>query len=66
MKELSRLQAIKLLSAQKVYDAMPDEDLYLGDGKYLTIYDILASLDVTKEEINFVTKLRMKELDLLK
>lgn len=45
---------------------MPDEDLYLGDGKYMTIYDILASLDVTKEEINFVTKLRMKELDLLK
>lgn len=47
---ISRQKSIKLLAAQEVYDAIPDEELYC-DGKYLTIYDILASIGVPKEEV---------------
>lgn len=65
MTKINRHQAIKLLSAQKVYDAMPDEDLYLGNGKYLTIYDVLAGLDVTKEDVEYTNNLTFKELGLL-
>lgn len=65
MKKVNRQQAIKLLAAQEIYDTLPDEDLYLGDGKYLTIYDILAGLDVTKDEIEYTNGLTFKELGLL-
>lgn len=65
MTKVNKYQAVKLLSAQKIYDAMPDEDLYLGNGKYLTIYDILAGLDVTKEDVEYTNNLTFKELGLL-
>lgn len=66
MPNINRLQAIKLLSAQEVYDAMPDEDLYDKDtGRYLSIYDILQSLDVDKTEIDYVQSLTHNELGLL-
>jgi len=65
MTKLNRHQAIKLLAAQGIYDTMKDEDLYLGNGKYLTIYDILATVDITKEEIDYVQNLSFKELSLL-
>lgn len=63
--KVNKFQAVKLLSAQKIYDSMPDEDLYLGNGKYLTIYDILAGLDVTKEDVEYTNNLTFKELGLL-
>lgn len=66
MNKINRHQAIKLLSAQKVYDSMPDEDLFNKDtGNYYTIYDILTTLDVSKEEVDFVQNLKHKELSLL-
>lgn len=66
MSNINRLQAIRLLSAQTVYDAMPDEDLYdKTTGRYLSIYDILQAIDVTEDEINKVQNLSYKELSLL-
>ncbi|UUW39796.1 hypothetical protein VP14_109 [Vibrio phage VPMCC14] len=66
MIQINRLQAIRLLSAQTVYDSMPDEDLYdKTSGRYLTIYDILQAVDITKDEIDKVQSLSHKELDLL-
>lgn len=47
---ITRKQCIKLLAAQEVYDAIPDDKLY-HDGRYLTIYDILATIDIPKEEV---------------
>ncbi|WNO47339.1 hypothetical protein [Vibrio phage vB_VibM_10AMN] len=66
MTNINRLQSIKILSAQEVYDAMPDEDLYDKDtGRYLSIYDILQAIDVDKTEIDYVQSLSHEELGLL-
>lgn len=66
MTNINRLQAIRLLSAQEVYDVMPDEDLYDKDtGRYLSIYDILQAIDVDKTEIDYVQSLTHNELGLL-
>jgi hypothetical protein len=65
MTKINRYQAIKLLAAQEIYDSMKDEDLYLGKGKYLTIYDILATVDISKEEIEYTRGLSFKDLSLL-
>jgi hypothetical protein len=66
MKNINRQQAIKLLSDDIVYDTLNLDFWYDEENdKYLSIYDILGQLNVTKEEIDSVQNLSYKELDLL-
>lgn len=66
MKDINRQQAIKLLSDDVVYDALNLDFWYDEENdKYLSIYDILGQLDVTKDEIDSVQDLSYKDLDLL-
>lgn len=66
MKNINRQQVIKLLSDDIVYDTL-DLDFWYDEekDKYLSIYDILGQLDVTKDEIDSVQNLSYKDLDLL-
>ncbi|AGH31975.1 hypothetical protein VPIG_00118 [Vibrio phage PWH3a-P1] len=66
MKNINRQQAIKLLSDDVVYDTLNLDFWYDEENdKYLSIYDILGKLDVTKDEIDSVQNLSYKDLDLL-
>lgn len=65
MKELTRKQVIKMLTDVRVYNILSDEDLYLGESKYASVYDIMGALDVPREEVDYVQNLTHKELGLL-
>lgn len=64
MPEMHRNHAIKLLSAQETFDFLSDNyDLFdENSGRYYTIYDILAAIDVSEEEIDYVDKFKLEEL----
>lgn len=61
---MNRNIAIKLLSAQEVYDTLcRSGNLYdEGNDHYYTIYDILHALDVHENEIDYVQKFSFDEL----
>lgn len=66
MNNINRQQVIKLLSDDIVYDTLNLDFWYDEENdKYLSIYDILGKLDVTKEEIDSAQSLSYKDLDLL-
>lgn len=61
---MNRNIAIKLLSAQEVYDTLcRSGNLYNEENdRYYTIYDILHALDVHENEIDYVQKFSFDEL----
>lgn len=61
---MNRNIAIKLLSAQEVYDTLCRSGNLYDDGndRYYTIYDILHALGVHENEIDYVQKFSFDEL----
>jgi hypothetical protein len=64
MPEMKRDHAIKMLSAQETFDFLSENyDLFdKSSGRYYTIYDILAAINVSEEEIDYVDKFKLEEL----
>lgn len=63
MMKLNREQAIKILAAQEIYDAMDLEMFYdEKTGRYPSIYDILHQVGVHENEIDYVKNFSLKEL----
>lgn len=62
---MNRNITIKLLSAQEVYDTLcRSGNLYdEKNDRYYTIYDILHALDVNENEIDYVQKFSLEELE---
>lgn len=61
--KLNREQAIKILSAQEIYDAMDLEMFYDEQtGRYPSIYDILHQLGVHENEIDYVKSFSLSKL----